>query len=120
MFVGNNEAVLSCENTDVVDGTALYSGEILLHRQIACWLNLSGGFRMLELDDKLTTSGQDVAGGLGQNLDNNIFTSTRVFNHLYGLQIGATPVFTALGRCRRAWTFRTASSNSSCGMPFSR
>jgi hypothetical protein len=82
VMVGDNQAVESLD-TSVVYGSALYSGEFLVHRQLNCWLNVSAGFRIMELDDKLTTSGTDP------NMLENIFTSTRAYNHLYGLQLGA-------------------------------
>lgn len=63
--------------------SALYSGEVNVRRQWLDWLNLSAGFRMIELDERYRA---DVPAG-GTQLQ--VVQSVNAFNHLYGFQLGA-------------------------------
>jgi hypothetical protein len=67
-------------NVDVSYRSTLYSGEVLLRRQWLDWLNLSAGFRMIELDEHYMAGTFDPFSlALGIN----------TFNHLFGFQLGA-------------------------------
>jgi hypothetical protein len=60
--------------------SALYSGEVLLRRQWLDWLNLSAGFRMIELDEHYMAGTFDPA---------SFALAVNTYNHLFGFQLGA-------------------------------
>jgi hypothetical protein len=73
-------------NINVRYNSALYSGEVLLRRQWLDWLNLSAGFRMIELDERYNAGSLD-AGPIDTPFSRALAINT--FNHLYGFQLGA-------------------------------
>lgn len=67
-------------NVSVRYSSRLYSGEVLLRRQWLDWLNLSAGFRMIELDEQYMASTFDPF---------SLALAINTFNHLFGYQLGA-------------------------------
>jgi hypothetical protein len=54
-----------------------------LRRERFDWLTLLAGFRMVELNERYFAIGEDVIFGFDDSVD------VKVFNHLYGIQLGA-------------------------------
>ena len=80
VFDSGDPFPLPLGNVQVRYDSRFYSGEVNVRRQWTDWLNLSAGFRMIELDEQYSAGTFDPF---------SIALAVNSYNHLFGFQLGA-------------------------------